>query len=64
MINTHALQTILARLADVCGIATEAEVPVRLVNAPKLGREEDIGTFAGLGEPFSEEVFGISLRSC
>lgn len=61
VISTQALQAILARLADVCGVATEPEVAVSEADAAELGCEEDVGSLAGLREPFSDEVFRISL---
>lgn len=68
VVHAHALQALLAGLADVGRIAAESEsasicghVSVAHNDAAELGREEDVGALAGFGEPFSDEAFGIPL---
>lgn len=61
IIDTHPLQTLLARLVDVLGVAAEAEVAISEVDTAELGGEEDVGTLAGPREPLPYEVFRISL---
>lgn len=61
VVDAHTLQAFLARLSDICRVAAETEIPVLAEDAAEFRGEEYVGALAGLGEPFPDEIFRVSL---